>query len=74
MDDRNLYLVLCQRNAIYPKSIIAEYNGAKYYPISLNIGFDKDGKTINSSIMGSVIGNSSIQCKLSDVVYLDKKE
>jgi hypothetical protein len=74
MNDRNLYLRLCQRNAVYPKSVVAEYNGVKYYPTSLNISFDKDGKTMNSAVMESVIGNSQIQCNLSDVVYLDKTE
>lgn len=74
MTDRNLYLRLCQRNAVYPKSVVAEYDGVKYYPTSLNISFDKDGKTRNSAVMESVIGNSQIQCNLSDVAYLDKTE
>ena len=74
MNDRNLYLRLCQRNAVYPRSVFAEYDGLKYYPTSLDISFDKDGKTRNSAVMESVIGNSQIQCNLFDVVYLDKTE
>lgn len=73
MNDRKKYLEMCQYNLVYPKSVLAEYNGVKYYPQKLVVWFD-GGKTKNSARMISAVGNSVIECDLSDVVCLDKQE
>lgn len=71
MIDRKLYLEMCQRNSVYPKSEIVEYKGIQYYPRRLLIWF-QNGTPKNSAIMDAVIGSSGIQCDLSDIVCLDK--
>lgn len=73
MNDRKRYLEMCQHNSVYPKSIIVEYQGAKYHPQKLVVWFD-GGKPKNTARMVSVVGYSVIECDLSEVVCLDKQE
>mgnify|MGYP003300668860 CR=1 FL=1 len=73
MIERKKYLEMCQYNSIYPKTVVVEYQGIKYYPEKLIIWF-KNGETKNTARMISAFGTSGIECDLSDVVCLDKDE
>ena len=65
--ERKRYLELCQRNAIYPKSVIVEYNGGDYYPVSLMIWFNSSGETQNTAKLIDKNCHSETHCRLSEV-------
>ena len=78
MIERKTYLEMCQKVAILqsgvqnlkqnvPDGLKVVYGGIAYYPVSLDISFDKDGKVINTAIIHSLHANSVIERNLKDV-------
>ena len=47
--ERNRYLQLCQKEAVYPNTIEVEVDSIRYRPEHLIIWFDKQGKTQNTA-------------------------
>ena len=50
-----------------PDNLKVVYDGIAYYPVSLDISFDKDGNVINTAIMHSLYANGVIERNLKDV-------
>lgn len=85
MIDRKTYLEMCQKVAVLPSGVLGIkekvpdelkviYDGVVYYPLSLEISFDKDGKVINTAILHSLTANSIIERNLKDVsVYENQR-
>ena len=78
MIERKIYLEMCQKVAILqsgvqnlkqnvPDGLKVVYDGIAYYPVSLDISFDKDGKVINTAIIHSLYANSVIERNLKDI-------
>ena len=78
MIERKKYLEMCQRVAILPSGVQnlkqnvpdnlkVVYDGIAYYPVSLDISFDKDCNVINTAILHSLTANSVIERNLKDV-------
>ena len=78
MIERKTYLQMCQRVAILPSGVQnlkqnvpdelkVVYDGIAYYPVSLDISFDKDSNVINTAILHSLTANSVIERNLKDV-------
>ena len=78
MIERKTYLEMCQKVAILqsgvqnlkqnvPDGLKVVCDGIAYYPVSLDIGFDKDGKVINTAIIHSLHANSVIERNLKDI-------
>ena len=78
MIERKKYLEMCQRVAILPSGVQnlkqnvpdelkVVYEDIAYYPVSLDISFDKDGKVINTAILHSLTANSIIERNLKDI-------
>lgn len=78
MIERKIYLEMCQKVAILqsgvqnlkqnvPDGLKVVYDGIAYYPVSLDISFDKDGKVINTAILHSLTANSVIERNLEDI-------
>jgi hypothetical protein len=72
MIDRKDFLKLCQQNSVHPKSVFVLVDGIKYHPKSLEISFDKNGKTLNRAILLDDNQNSLLNCPIEDVCYIDK--
>lgn len=68
--ERKKYLELMQANSVYPKSIVLEYKGVRYYPEKLVVWFE-NGIVKNSARMRAVVGTSAIECDLSEITRLD---
>ena len=69
---------MCQRVAVLPSGIFGikqnvpdglkvVYDGSAYYPVSVDISFDKDGRVINNAIIHSLYANSIIETNLKDI-------
>ena len=43
MIDRKEFLMMCQKNSVYPQSCKIKYHDAEYYPLALYIWFDDKG-------------------------------
>ena len=78
MIERKTYLEMCQKVAILPSGVKnlkqnvpdnlkVVYDGTSYYPVSIDISFDKDGKVINKAIIHSLHANSIIETNLKDI-------
>ena len=78
MIERKKYLEMCQMVAVLPSGIFGikqnvsdglkvVYDGVAYYPVSVDISFDKDGRVINKAIIHSLHANSIIETNLKDV-------
>jgi hypothetical protein len=78
MIERKIYLEMCQRVAILssgvqnlkqnvPDNLKVIYDGISYYPVSLDISFDKCGNVINTAIIHSLYANSVIERNLKDI-------
>ena len=78
MIERKKYLEMCQKVSVLPSGVLGikqnvpdnlkvVYDGIAYYPVSLDISFDKDGNVINTAIMHSLYANSVIERNLKDV-------
>ena len=78
MIERKTYLEMCQKVAVLPSGVLGIkervpdelkviYDGVVYYPLSLEISFDKDGKVINTAILHSLTANSIIERNLRSV-------
>lgn len=78
MIERKKYIEMCQKVSVLPSGIFGikqnvpgdlkvVYDGIAYYPVSLNISFDKEGKVINTAIIHSLHANSIIETNLKDV-------
>ena len=78
MIKRKEYLEMCQKVSVLPGGIFGikqnvpddlkvVYDGIAYYPVSLDISFDKDGKVINTAIIHSLCSNSIIERNLKDI-------
>lgn len=65
--ERKRYLELCQRNAVYEKSVLVLYDGNEYYPQKIQVWFDKKGKTKNTAILLDKNLNSVVHCKVEEV-------
>ena len=65
--ERKLYLELCQRNAVYEKSVLVLYDGNEYYPQKIQVWFDKKGKTKNTAILLDKNLNSIVEANLERV-------
>ena len=78
MIERKTYLEMCQRVSVLtggifgikqnvPDNLKVVYDGIAYYPVSLDISFDKDGRVINTAIIHSLRANSVIEINLKDI-------
>lgn len=78
MIERKTYLEMCQKVSVLPSGVLGikqnvpddlkvVYEGIEYYPVSLDISFDKDGKVINTAIIHSLCANSIIERNLKDI-------
>lgn len=65
--ERKTYLELCQKNSLFPKSVMVEYGGALYYPKAYLLWFDDQGIAKHSALMAGKIGKHEIRCLLDDV-------
>ena len=82
---RDIFLQMCQRVAVLPSGVQnlkqnvpdnlkVVYEGIAYYPVSLDISFDKEGNAINTAILHSLTANSVIERNLKDVsVYENQR-
>ena len=79
MIERKTYLEMSQKVAVLPSGVLGikqnvpdnlkvVYDGIAYYPVSLDISFDKDGKVINTAIIHSLRANSVIERNLKDIM------
>lgn len=50
-----------------PESYLVKVDGVKYYPVSYQMKFDKDGTPINLAIVHDLRANSELYCKLERV-------
>ncbi len=71
MIDRNRYLSLCQKNAVFPGAVKVIYKDAEYYPVSYLMWFDKKGNPQNAAILHDVKSRSHMQAPL---IYLFENE
>lgn len=67
MIERKRYLELCQMNAVYPDTVVVNYNGAKYHPVSYLMWFDRKGSPNNTAVLHSVGQRVYTQASLADV-------
>ena len=69
---------MCQKVSVFPSGVQnlkqnvpdelkVVYEDIAYYPVSLDISFDKDGNVINTAILHSLTANSVIERNLKDV-------
>lgn len=65
--ERNRFLQLCQKEAIFPKSTIVYYDGMKYRPDNLTIWFNDKGEVQNTARLVAVVGCSALCVRVSDV-------
>ena len=65
--ERKRYLELCQKNAVYEKSVLVLYDGNEYYPQKIQVWFDKKGKTKNTAILLDKNLNSAVHCRVEEV-------
>lgn len=70
--DKLDYLRLCQRNAVYPKSVAVAYNGDLYYPLERVEWFNKKGEIELSAVLQSIKSNSIIRCRVQEVEECEK--
>lgn len=85
MIERKQYLEMCQAVAMLPSGVLGikqdvpdnlkvVCDGVPYYPLSLEISFDKDGKVINTAILHSLTANSVVERNLRSIsIYEDKR-
>jgi hypothetical protein len=76
--ERKEFLQLCQKCAVLPdirfgvkdipNYLTVFYDGTRYYPLELRIGFDKSGNTQNKAVLHDMYANSVISCDLEKVV------
>ena len=75
---RDIFLQMCQKVAVLPSGVLGikqnvpdnlkvVCDGIAYYPVSLDISFDKDGRVINTAIIQSLRANSVIKRNLKDI-------
>ena len=75
---RDIFLKMCQMVSVLPGGVFGikqnvpdnlkvVYDGIVYYPVSLDISFDKCGNVINTAILHSLTANSVIERNLKDV-------
>lgn len=78
MIERKTYLEMCQKVSVRPSGVLGikkyipddlkvVYGDVSYYPVSLNISFDKFGKAVNTAIIHSMKANSTLSVNLKDV-------
>lgn len=72
--ERRKYLELCQKSAVGVGGALMEYNGIKYIPISLSLWFNDKGEGQNTAVLADLNGKSIINCRLQDIISLDKAE
>ena len=77
--DRTQFFKMAQKVAVYTKrcenlskplleDCIVEYNGIKYYPQFVQVGYDEYGKVINTAILHDLYANSRTDADLGKVV------
>ncbi len=71
--DKLDYLRLCQKNAVYPKSVVVAYNGDSYYPLERVEWFTKKGEMELSAVLQSVKSNSIIRCRVKEVENVENE-
>ena len=71
--ERKKYLELCQQNAVYPFSKTVEYEGSEHYPMSYELGFEKNGQSTHTAILLDKNKKSVIRCDLEGVDYSEEK-
>ena len=75
------FLKLCQMCAVLPdgvlgikrdvpESYLVKVDGVKYYPVSYQMKFDKDGTPLHVAIVHDLCANSELYCNLERVVRL----
>ena len=64
--DRNLYLELCQRQAM-KGGVLVEYSGIAYQPYAYELKFRSDGKIKHTAILKEQKANCLVYCRLGDV-------
>ena len=76
--DRTQFFQLAQKVAIYTngfantnkpilKECVVEVGGISYYPVSIEVGFDANGNTKNTSILRDLKANSVTKADLQKV-------
>ena len=70
--ERRKYLELCQKNATGIEGVFVEYGGTKYLPISLSLWFNERGERQNTAVLSDLNGKSIINCRLQDIISIDK--
>ena len=76
--DRTEFFQMAQKVAVYTKrcqnlskslieDCIVEYNGTKYYPQYVRVGYDEFGKVINTAILHDLHANSITDADLEKV-------
>lgn len=76
--DRTEFFKIAQKVAVYTKrcqnlskplleDCIVEYNGTKYYPQYVQVGYDEFGKVINTAILHDLHANSITDADLERV-------
>jgi hypothetical protein len=71
--ERKRFLELCQKNAVYPKSVFVSADGIKYHPLEYRLCFDKNGSVVHRVVLLDIKENSIINCSL-DLVKEDESE
>lgn len=64
--ERNLYLELCQRQAM-KGGVMVEYVGIQFHPYAYELMFDSVGNTKHTAILKDTKANSFVYCDLQDV-------
>ena len=72
MIDRKEFLMMCQKNSVYPRSCKIIYHDAEYYPLALYIWFDDKGNPHNTAVIEEVNANSITYGKLQEVEKYEK--
>ena len=77
MIDRKLFLEMCQRCAVLPKTagIVVDvphefrvtWNGMEYYPVGYELFFGNDGRTIQSAVLHDMKANSVVRVDFAEV-------
>ena len=65
--ERKRYLELCRDNSINPNSVIALYQGGKYYPLCLKIWFNGNGEAKNTAEMIDCVSRTKLYADVKDL-------
>lgn len=65
--ERKTYLELCQKNAVLNEKTSIIHDGVEFFPKSLVIWFDKEGRCKNTANLVAVFGNYEMNVNVEEL-------